>query len=742
MSFFIPFEFHKDDLLDGMTVVDPIARGGNGDLYMVRDEQGGRLALKIIRKTDNDDERSGISQCQAVSSHIPGLAPVLKTGKLPDGRVYCVMPLADNLARWPDYEPDTLANRIRRDGRIPPDEVLELAGGIAETVRALHESGLAHRDIKPENILFLDGKPALSDYSLLSDAADHPAGSRTGAFGTADFIPPEMIENPDHYDPKTCDLYALGKIIYCAWSGMEVVFFPSVPREIPLREIGIMRPIYMKACDIIPSRRFRDADGFIAAIDDARARMDRKRRTFLPKGSGKRLPLLLSALLILLCAIGLVNLFFLLKIHSGKEQVRDTAPETGFVYRIIQERNEETDGKEQPADPLVVTTDSDAADANDSVNSLREALAYAQAHGSGMTVSFAKDCTVRLASPLPVSKNVEIDGGKNTVSIIGPETGPAFQIANSKLTLKNLSLLSDRPGDGGGILDTAAAGEVILVAVKDGGKAKRLWNISGACSVRLDEGSHLHRLEVNSPASGNAADVRIGTGCVLEDSHISGASERWQGGSFGVAGQLKNASASGNGDFYLARGCGVCENLTIGNGGFLVHRPGGGAIDGLRVEFGGVYGYRGDILLTGTVSIGGAACMPIGMEAGHPIVGGETDLVFDLTDRTGDGRFGFDYSADDFIYSISGAASCPLVDDLKAFGGARSYAVRVRPDQAAGTYKLAGKAAGFASSLSLAAGDTVYPGALASGKSFSAGNRTYSLSLDQDNVLTLTIGAP
>ena len=738
MSFFIPFEFHKNDRLDGMTIVDFIARGGNGDLYLVRDDKEKLLALKIIRKTDNDDEFSGISQCRAVSSHIPGLVPILKTGKLADNRAYCVMPLADNLAHWPDYEPDTLANRIRHNGRILPGDVLNIAGGIAETVRALHESGLAHRDIKPENILFIDGKPMLSDYTLLSDTAEYPGG----AFGTADFIPPEMIENPEYYDPKACDLYAIGKIVYCAWSGMEAVFFPSIPRDVPLPEIGIMRPLYMKACEIVSAKRFLNAGEFISAIEDARGRVDRGEKTRILSKLGKDRPALLSVLLILLCAIGIVNLFFLLENRSGKERERKEAPGTGTVTISGAVPEKEADGKTVPPDPLVVTTDSDVVDANDGVNTLREALNYAQRHGTGARVSFSGDHEIRLSSPLPVAKDVEIDGGENTVTIIGPETGPMFQFANSRLTLKNLSLLSDRPGDGGGILDAASAGEVHLVAAKDGGGAKLLWGISGKCDIRLDDACHLHRMRVDPPASGDAANVRIGAGCVLEDSRFSGGADPWKGGSLEAYGQLKNVSVADNGSIRLVRDEGVSEDLTVKSGGFIVHRPGCGVVNGLKVEFGGVYCYRGDVLLTGTVSIGGAVCTPLGIAADDPIVNGETDLVFDLTERTEDSKFGFDGMADNLIYMISGSDPCPPVDNMKAFDGANSYAVRVKSDQAPGTYKLAGNAADFSSSLSLAVGDALYPDALAAGTVFSAENKTYSLSSDRDNTLTLTIAAP
>ncbi len=117
MSFFIPFDFHKGDCLDGMTIITPIVRGGHGDLYLVNEAVEQKKVLKVIQKADNEGELTGIEKSLAVSSHIPGLVPVLKVGRLPDGRIWCVMPPADNLAAWPDYEPDTLANRIRRDGR-------------------------------------------------------------------------------------------------------------------------------------------------------------------------------------------------------------------------------------------------------------------------------------------------------------------------------------------------------------------------------------------------------------------------------------------------------------------------------------------------------------------------------------------------------------------------------------------------------------------------------------------------
>ena len=177
MSFLIPFDFHKGDRLDGMTIVKTIVQGGHGDLYLVRGDDGEHLVLKVIRKTDNEDEVNGIEHCRSVVSHIPGLVPILRTGRLDDGRFYCVMPPADNLAAWPDYEPDTLANRIRIKGRLRPDETLKIAENILSVTGGLHSVSLAHCDIKPEKILFINGKHELADYSLLYDTINRPAGS-------------------------------------------------------------------------------------------------------------------------------------------------------------------------------------------------------------------------------------------------------------------------------------------------------------------------------------------------------------------------------------------------------------------------------------------------------------------------------------------------------------------------------------------------------------------------------------
>ncbi len=426
MSFLLPFDFHKGDRLDGMTVIAPLVRGGHGDLYLVHEEVEQKLILKVIQKADNEGEFTGIEKCRAVSSHIPGLVPILKVGKLGDGRTYCVMPPADNLARWPDYEPDTLANRIRNKGRFPPDETLRIVDRILATIRDLHEAGLAHCDIKPENILFLDDAPKLTDYSLLSDAVGRPASAPSG---TAGFIPPEMLGNPGCYDPKACDLYAVGKILFSMWSGTDVALFPSVPRDIPIQEIGTMLPVYMKACSVSPNERFRNAEEFISAIAGARSRLHSRfpvRGWNLPGGfAWGVLFALLAAVCTLLAAI---TVFF-------------------FFFRAA--------GRPD-ADPLLVTSAFDVVNANDDVNSLREALNYARFRGE-QTITFRipGSDTVYLNEPSLITSSMQFASTNGA-------TGHPMNIVLKRLRISGRSITTPEGVEGGGAALHANGGNFVV----------------------------------------------------------------------------------------------------------------------------------------------------------------------------------------------------------------------------------------------------------------------------------------
>ena len=417
--------------------------------------------------------------------------------------------------------------------------------------------------------------------------------------------------------------------------------------------------------------------------------------------------------------------------------------------------------------PLLVTTDLDIVNPNDDVNSLREAIDYAQKQGGNMTVTFAKNYIITLSSSLAISNSITINGGKNKITIIGPKTEPMFIVSKTdlSLTLKTLVLLSDYSGNNAGILNISCEtnayhfeafwnsgvildntpGLVKLVSVKDGGKAKRLWSFSGF-GIIMNGTSHLHRL-----SGANGATVRIGPESILEDSTLTGRYDR-RDGDFMVYGTLKNSSVSDFGDIYIFNG-GNGEKLTVKSRGLIENRP-GGTINGMSVEFGAVYGYAlnraaNKEQIRGKISIGGVTKAPASTLANAvSTVGKETDIIFDLTERVEKSGFSFLYETDLQRYTIQNSdPPQSIIDNMVLFSGARSYTVKIKEDQSPGTFILADNVKVFNSPVSLEIGGVTYSKSLSVGKSFSTNNQVFSLSLQKQgknastgsNTLILTI---
>ena len=416
------------------------------------------------------------------------------------------------------------------------------------------------------------------------------------------------------------------------------------------------------------------------------------------------------------------------------------------ISRVIEVNDDVTiDLPLTPGGPLVVTTDKDVINANDGVNSLREAFSYVRSLDDGNNkIIFSDDFDIHLSSPLTVAKNITIDGESHSITIIGPKTGPVFRHQNGNLKLNNISLISDNSD---GILDPSFP-EVGLSSVKDGGRSQYLWQIP-VSKMELDQGTHLHRVQTRGGVNSN---VVIQPGSVLEDLNAADNGMEtmplWRVVTqYLVYGLLKNSSIRQGRVFIFKNG--TCENLSVRNG--LIEHYDGGTINGLNIGIGTLYGYEPNAVLTGTVTVGGMMLEPVGRSDDHSIVGSKTDLVFDLTDRTEDTSFHVDGSSVEgtkYDYAVS---NCDyLIQNMKAFSGARNYTVRVKQNQTSGSYKLAGNAAGFNTKVTLevssanAPDDTqshsdTYSKALSIGKSFSAGNKVYVLHLTKDNVLTFTI---
>lgn len=246
-------------------------RGSFGDVYVARSLSGSLVALKVIEKNNYSvKEFNGLKYYCSRCVDSPFLIKIFHTGET-ESFFYYTMELADNFGDDDNYIPETLANRLINEKRLSPHAVRELALSMLSGLKILHSAGLVHRDIKPENIIFVNNVPKLSDIGLVSAVS-----ATFSVGGTLGFIPPEKLTSSSGSKTETDDLYALGKLIYCVFSGNSPDKFPSLPCEIELDdETRRLNEVVMVACNTDSLLRFHSIDKFSKALMTS---VSRKRR--------------------------------------------------------------------------------------------------------------------------------------------------------------------------------------------------------------------------------------------------------------------------------------------------------------------------------------------------------------------------------------------------------------------------------------------------------------------------------
>jgi serine/threonine-protein kinase len=138
----------------------------------------------------------------------PNIVGVFDFGR-DDGHEFIVMELVDG---------ETLAERLRRDGALPPEEAARLAATVADALDAAHRGGIVHRDVKPGNILLTrDGEVRVSDFGIATSVDQDTLAHADAMLGTAAYIAPERISGL----PATpaSDIYSLGVVLYLMLAG-------------------------------------------------------------------------------------------------------------------------------------------------------------------------------------------------------------------------------------------------------------------------------------------------------------------------------------------------------------------------------------------------------------------------------------------------------------------------------------------------------------------------------------------
>lgn len=183
-------------------LIRKIGEGGFGIVYLaLKNDSDKFVAIKLI-SAPNAKKESDALKAYSKLSGMDSLMPILDEG-IEGEHFFYVMPLADSMN--PDFKctpedirfiPKTLANLIAEKQDSPTskwftaEEILDLMKSIFSATSAIGNKGLLHRDIKPDNIIFVDGKPYLSDFGLLEN--DRRSLSNAG---TPYFIAPKWYLN-------------------------------------------------------------------------------------------------------------------------------------------------------------------------------------------------------------------------------------------------------------------------------------------------------------------------------------------------------------------------------------------------------------------------------------------------------------------------------------------------------------------------------------------------------------------
>jgi len=226
-----PALFAVDSVIaERFRIVRLLGRGGMGEVYEAEDlELKERVALKTVLPQIAGDERSmerfrqeillarkvthpNVCRTFDVFRHrIASPAVPSQTSEI----VFLTMELLAG---------ETLAERLRRNGRMSTSEAFPIIAQIAAALEAAHRAGVVHRDLKSSNVILVPVKEGeaevravVTDFGLAraSAAAGQLGPSLTGSeesVGTPLYMAPEQVE--DGEITAATDIYALGIVIY------------------------------------------------------------------------------------------------------------------------------------------------------------------------------------------------------------------------------------------------------------------------------------------------------------------------------------------------------------------------------------------------------------------------------------------------------------------------------------------------------------------------------------------------
>ena len=163
-----------------------LGRGGMAVVYLAHDTELGRpVAVKVLADHGMEDHsfRARFAREARIAAGLthPNVVQVFDVGE-EAGRPFIVMEYVEG---------ETLGDELRRERRLAPARVIDVARQCCAGLACAHAAGLVHRDIKPQNLLVTaDGAVKIADFGV-AHALDQTRLTLTGSIvGTARYLAP------------------------------------------------------------------------------------------------------------------------------------------------------------------------------------------------------------------------------------------------------------------------------------------------------------------------------------------------------------------------------------------------------------------------------------------------------------------------------------------------------------------------------------------------------------------------
>ena len=253
-------------------LVRGIGHGAYGVVYLAVGTDGKRAAVKVCRRDEIGEERYARELRGArLYSAIPrttGLVWMKELVEEPWG-FYSVMDLADHEFDGEfsedTYRPKTLASMLGGVKALPIDESVKLGIALAKGLETLQRHHLLHRDIKPGNVIYVGGRPVLSDPGLVVEESE-----AASLVGTPGYVPPE------NFTAAVGDVYSLGLTLKAASFGRSIEDIdkgPALEADTGAAQFPAWWRILNKATDPTPSRRYQSAKALLKELEGLRRKM-------------------------------------------------------------------------------------------------------------------------------------------------------------------------------------------------------------------------------------------------------------------------------------------------------------------------------------------------------------------------------------------------------------------------------------------------------------------------------------